>query len=344
MIHTSFKNAFTLTELLAVFAVVALLATIAVPAIHATSQARGQVVCLANLREIGRASLFYATDDAREQIVPLHRMAVSTLIGTGFGGTEWSWRTALPSAYGGRTPVTPFPTESGVVTIMLDENGYWGTPTRPLNSYISGDLGLGDDLDVFHCPADSGYPDAEWVWDAPQEAAGIPCWDFLGNSYRINTLGVTWLSGSLRTGALPSGPWGHWASSLASPLAETVLYCEPLFFNWAYVAAWGEQLPPVPGWHGEILSDHVAYCDGSARMTEMGELYEFSDEELYEMGYTTAFPGRYFLRRGPTWQMDCYPTPGALIRVFAPNGQPMTPSFPYTGWPFDNYQYNLPPE
>ncbi|MFH1747306.1 MAG: hypothetical protein ABIG44_09720 [Planctomycetota bacterium] len=331
-------NAFTAIELLTVAAVFTLLALLALPALKAGGRTRGQVTCLANLREIGRASLFYATDDAREQIVPMHRLSVSTLVGAGFGGTEWSWRTALPFAYGGRTPVSPFPTEAGMVTVMMDENGYWGTHTRPLNPYTSGAP------EVFHCPEDTGYPDADWILDAPWEAANIPCWDFLGNSYRINSLGVVWLSGSLRTGAFTSAPLGHWASSLASPLDETVLYCEPLFYSWAYAAANDSQLPQVPGWHGETLSDHVAYCDGSARMTELGELYVFSQEELAEMGYTTAFSQRFFLRRGPTWQMDCYHTPGSLIRIFAPNGTSVTPTPNYTGWPFDDYQYNLRPE
>lgn len=92
------------------------------------------------------------------------------------------------------------------------------------------------------------------------------------------------------------------------------------------------------------MSDNVAYCDGSARLTRVGELYEFSDEELEEMGYTPMFDQDTFLRRGPTWREDCYPTPGAQIRIYNANNQNVTPPVYWTGWPFDDYQFNPPPE
>jgi hypothetical protein len=99
------------------------------------------------------------------------------------------------------------------------------------------------------------------------------------------------------------------------------------------------------------MSDNVAYCDGSARLTEVGELYEFSDDELRDMNYRDPYGGldwSWFLRRGSTWRIDTYPTPGAQIRMYSSDGGNLSPDPPdgYLGdyWPYKDYQYNPPPE
>lgn len=346
MARTHLRNAFTVIDLAVVLATTALLAAIVVPGVARLDRDSGRAMCLANLRHIGAATLVYAAEDPRNQMVPLHRMMVSTLHSEGWKGTTWGWRTAWPISFGGRTAIRPFPTEAGNVTVLMDPNGLWGARTRPLNGYLDAvpqpsDKGLA----VFHCPDDTGYPDAGWASGVPPEATNIPCYDFLGNSYRINALGIVWLSGPNSIGSFTSGPGGHTASSIASPLAETVLYCDPLFY--ALVRARGApNYPRVFGWHGEFLADNVAYCDGSARMTQVGEIHQFTPAQLAAMGYTQSFPYQWFLARGPSWRMDCYPTPGALIKMWDPTGHCVTPDpggGGYTGWPFDNHQYNLPP-
>ena len=164
-----------------------------------------------------------------------------------------------------------------------------------------------------------------------------------GNSYRTHRIGLFWAAGpGTVNGFFDSGVWGHTASSIQSPLSRTVLYSEPLFYEFSRVGE-GSGLPPIPGWHGRLMSDNVAYCDGSARMTRVGVLETFTSAQLAKMGYTPSFSSRWFLRRGPTWRTDSFPTPGAQIRVFRENGQNITPTVRWTGWPFDDHQFNLPP-
>jgi prepilin-type N-terminal cleavage/methylation domain-containing protein len=334
MRKTLLKKAFTLIELLVTVALLAVLATMLVQSAGHVRQRDAQAVCLANLHTIATASLQYAAEDPRDQMVPLHRMMVSTLAGLGWGGTEWSWRTAIPCSFGGRTATVPFPTESGTVTAMMNASGLWGARTRPLNGYLPGPGSSG--LKTMHCPADAGYPDSGWVTEAPQQAVGIPLFDMLGNSYCVSRFGAAFLQGTAKVAEFSVSPWGHTASSIDSPLSETVLYCDSLFSSFA---RWHDEpnADPIPGWHGQLLSDNVGYCDGSARLTERGELQHDPD-----------FQVDWFLRHGPDWQLDCYPTPGSMILAYTPSGGLAFPTWQefigaYSGWPFEDVQYNPPP-
>jgi type II secretory pathway pseudopilin PulG len=356
MSRTSVKNAFSLAELVVVVTMAGLVILILGPGLQDMGRKTAMAVCLSNLRQIGAASWQYAAEDCREQLVPLHQTMVRTFHEEGFPEGSWAWRTAVPRSFGGRTATVPFPIPRGYVTAVLqDPFGYWATGTRPLNRWIS--PSFSEALEhaptgtaVFHCPADTGYPDSEWVCDAPRATAGMPHYDMLGNSYRLNPIGMYWASDHGSRGGFTSGPWGHTASSIASPLAETVLYCDPMFYCFSMEGENGYGPDPIPGWHGELMSDNVAYCDGSARLTRVGELYEFSDEELDEMNYADPMGGHdwgWFLRRGPTWREDCYPTPGALIRIYTNDGQCVTPpvsDYLLDYWPWHDYQYNPPPE
>lgn len=185
--HRSHR-AFTLIELLVVIAIVAVLLSILLPSLQAGREQGKRTLCLANLRQLAQASHTYAAEDAREQIVPLHRAHVSTCSRDGF--TEsWNERTAEPFAFGGRTPTRPFPGGGG--DTMMQPDSVWAAGTRPLNRYLYGGVYQADSerLRLFQCPSDAGYPQSDWVKDIPPEAAGIACYDFLGNSYRINTIG-----------------------------------------------------------------------------------------------------------------------------------------------------------
>ncbi len=345
------RPALTITELAVVGIMLVVLTAVVLPGVAAVSRRDAGATCLSNLGQLGQASLMYASDDPRSLIVPMHRMDVSSEHGLGMPGSSPVLTAALASVFGGRTPVTPTPVFGGDVTVLMEAE-LWGTPTRPLNPYVAGNRSRGSDwLEVFHCPADGGYPEeiASWHPDfqpAPPEAAGIPCFDFLGNSYRANTCGVSWRQGSTMRGSLAVSPKGHTPAQILNP-ARVVLYSDPLFYATTRLAAFGIEFEPFPGWHGEMMADNVVYCDGSARLTALGELYEFDEEELADMDYCQDFDPPSFLRRGPTWQMDCYPAPGALTKTYSFSTHrsmfPMIYISDRTGWPFTGFTQNESP-
>lgn len=352
MEHSYTRRGVTGAEVLVALAAVALLITCGMAAMTKARQYDSKTLCLANMREIGRASWFYANEDEREQIIPLAGVHVLDWHGAGFLNTAWGWRTGEPCAYGGRTPVKDFPMETGVSKVMRAQSeggtGFWEAYRRPLNAYIDGGRDQADAaLEVFHCPADGGYPDEEWVIDAPREAAEIPCFDFIGNSYRMNTTGLVWtggVSGSLAS--FRSAPSGHSATTVPIP-AETVLHTDPLFYNlvrFGYEEGW---LPDASGWHGFVKADNALFVDGSARLTRIDPLREFTRAELEQMGFSRHFSYsqyHYFLRRGPGWREDVYPAPGAIIDKYGRTGRRQMSIIPYAyGWPFEGALRSLPP-
>ena len=261
MANVPHKRAFTLIELLVVVAIIALLISILLPSLQQAREQGKKAVCLSNIRSLGQASHAYAAEDDREQLTPLHIAHVSTLSANGFTG-EWNWRTAEPYSFGGRTATKEFPPNGDV---MMQEDGIWAAHRRPLNKYIYGSVDQADseNLGMYRCPSDTGYPlNAQWIQDCPPEACEIPLYDMLGNSYRINTCGLAWIPNN---GSFTSAVWGHTSSSIVSP-SRVVLYSEPLFYNFSRQDI-GEnpELVPIAGWHKKIMSDNVVYCDGSAR-------------------------------------------------------------------------------
>jgi hypothetical protein len=343
------KRAFTITELVLVVSGIGVLTTFVLPVTRQLEQRQRLTSCLGNLGRIGAASLAYSAEDARHLIMPMHAADVTRLHSRGWVG-NWGWRTAMPHVFGGQTPTAPFPYEGSEVTVMLDEHwggaaNPWGAPTRPLNSYVESGGGT---LQAFHCPADAGFPAADAAWDSPDippEAAGIPCFEMLGNSYGSNRCGVVWLAGSvLISGSLNVSPFGHAPEYILDP-QRTVLYSDPLFYSLVRQLTGGPcSTPPDPitGWHGFLMADNVGYCDGSARLTEVGTLQQFSEQEQRDLFLSPDYVGSdagTFLRRGPTWQMDCYPAPGALIKTYMdqpPYVSLFDPSVIMSrGWPFD---------
>ena len=350
-------KAITIIELVVITAFIALLASVTLPSLQTLEKRNGRTMCLSNLRQIGSASLLYASEDDDGQLVPLHLGNVRSDASYCISRGPWVWRLVLPIIYGGRTAVHPLEAGSMTSYKLMDPNVHpcgnpdWGASGRPLNQYIA-------DLETFHCPADTGYPEldpedwgGQYNMDSPPQSAGIPCWDFLGNSYRVNTCGFVWAYDGIDSpnpkwkAAFSSGPRGHAAMSIESP-SSTVLYADPLFYLWSrYSPDIDPNVTTFPGWHGEITADNVAYCDGSARMTQAYPLSDFSQDELENMGFSSQFDddSYYFLRRGPTWREDCHPTPGASIQVFHyMTGQSLLSNEldVYTGWPFDNYTEN----
>jgi type II secretory pathway pseudopilin PulG len=350
------SRAFSITELTLVASGLGLLATFVLPFPQWLQQRQRLTTCLGNLSQIGAAAQAYAAEDARHQMLPFHTADVTSLHSIGWDDA-WGWRTAAPHAFGGQTPTTVFPAESGPISVMLDSYwgaspNPWGAATRPLNQFIDG-----GDLQVFHCPADTGYPAAVTQWDSPDvplSATGIACFEMLGNSYRANHCGAVWVtgggggegSGFTTIGAsIASAPFGHMPEYVLAP-SRTVLASDPVFYSAVRELSTGST-DPICGWHGFLMADNVAYCDGSARLSDIGTLHQFSAQELQDMLCREAgsVPG-WFLRRGPTWQMDCYPAPGAVAINYWYEGSSHPPMFDagtlanHDGWPYDRFFCN----
>jgi prepilin-type N-terminal cleavage/methylation domain-containing protein len=334
-------RAFTLIELLVVIAIIALLMAILLPALASAREKGKQALCLNNLSQLARASHTYAADATHEQIVPIHQSKVRTDANKELGDNWW-YLTAMPFAFGGRTAQQKFRFGGGSTDILMREQGIWAARTRPLNKYIYGGSNTSDsnNMPLFRCPSDSGFPDTKLVDDYPRQSLGIPCYDLLGNSYRVNQAGLI----------SDKGP-GRWFFSVGSELhrisllgntGQMVLYTEPMFYSFSRKQIDDPDAADqtaIAGWHRVRLTDNVAYCDGSARPTLADISATYDNALLDGMGFTPDpnYRQNYhlFLRRGRTWQVDVYPTPGAVIlgQWYYQNNTPFT-DLDMPGWPF----------
>jgi hypothetical protein len=179
---------------------------------------------------------------------------------------------------------------------------------RPLNKHVYNGVSGNDEnnLPMYQCPSDQGYPDAppDIVDDSPRMNAERPMYDTVGNSYR----------GSLYCfigddGAFAIGPWGHRLSTIPDT-ARVILLGEPRFFNMVGLNGGAVEDPKyITGWHRRVLTDNLAFCDGSARST----LASGYDDVGVLPGMNLSPPNAALIARGPTWRFDVWPTPGARI-------------------------------
>ena len=347
MSKRSKPRAFTLIELLVVIAIIALLISILLPSLRDAREQGKRAVCLANMRSIGQASHAYATEDEREHPVPIQMAMVSILMGQGFTG-EFGWRTMSPFSFGGQTPTLQFPGQPNAPN--TDPDGHWAGKTRPMNLHMYGKLDRleGSGMKLFRCHSDRGYgaQDLLTYQHTTDEAIDVPCFDYLGNSYRFNIAGYILTNGGSQTiGHMAIGPWGHRLSSLEDT-GRLVNFSEPLFYAFSLNNPTGPDPDAfmLRGWHNQRMTDNVEFADGSARSITVGNRRQFEPDVARRMRINTGcVPQHYILRRGRHWRMDCWPVPGAWIRIKDGNGGWLRPdpTCGGSGWPDAGAQQNM---
>ena len=351
------KNAFTLIELLVVVAIIALLISILLPSLSSAREQGKKAVCLANLRGIGLATNQYANEDEAELLLGVQQMQVVdfTPLNGHFGSSIWGWRTVNWFMLGGATAQDDFiatPNLAGRKVGQGPALRHWGAQTRPLNKYMYPNL-VEDwennryefNLKSFECPGDRGYPSVikdgqQVIDDSPESNAYRKCYRTMGNSYRTSLAGYMGL-----TGHFTYGPFAHKVSELVNT-AAVVAVGEPTFFN--MIGNDGSDDPELQtiytlGWHRQLNKDNVLYCDGSARTTTVTAnenglaLLPITPQELVDDNFHGESDGS----RGDGFQLDTFPTPGAMVWYKTTPASMLPGADEPRVWPFARYSTNL---
>ncbi len=347
------KSALTLVETAAIVVVGLLALAVLAPAAHNTRAGSQLTGCRANMRAIGQASRAYAAEDPNEILIPV---PVTNVLHRASGAVKWGGRAGK-----GQSNVPSDPTFSEFGT-----TSYRGPAHRPLNRqlYKAGFVdynpvdgmpnpGPGNvnwlkdtklDLDVYCCPADTGYAGGGFMYTASARGdrnervfaqEGLSAYDHYGTSYVAN---VFWFIGGLAGQPLRSQSVYLTPLSRVPNPARSVAYQEvPSRWTWLW-GSWSgsgcEWVWPgrvanafntVPGWHGEPFRFNVTFADGHAAFIEMQGCMR-PPPNLGAPNYPTGECGSltppYECERcvticGPEWQLDTLPAPSVLTMYFA---------------------------
>lgn len=287
--HTSFTG-FTLVELLVVVAIIALLLSILLPSLARAREQSKRAKCLANLKDIGNASVIYATDDEGDILVPGPRKK-----GYPATGSLWFWGAQHFGGKGGDRSLvlttawqhawTAFerfgPGDRPLNRIMFKNPTWesWYEASYADRPYTANDPRLDDqarlDMDTFRCPSDTGIAANTGAFNSTY--AGVltqsnplpdtPFYDIMGNSYSTH-----WLSPLLCGDSCADFPfygWGAFNRQITSVpnAARCVIYREGNAWDEEFYNSLDDPTSinlGVNGWHGEWMEFTAAFADGHA--------------------------------------------------------------------------------
>ena len=291
------KRAFTLVELLVVIAILALLISILLPSLARAREQAKKMKCLANLKDIGGASVSYASSDSSEILVPMPQKKTMQA-----GGFFWFWGNELVGGKGGNprlqsrapddqypyawTALKQFGPGDRPLNGMLFRNNTWmswreaeqaGVPyDSPQDPRLDEHARL--DMPVFRCPSDLGLPEGKGALSPSQGDAyadmnmppDTPFYDLTGNSYSTHWA-TPLLCNFPSTGPcdFPFRGWGainRQLSNVPRP-SRCVIYREGNAKDVEFYNNLGDTLDErvrIDGWHGQDMTFNTAFGDGHA--------------------------------------------------------------------------------
>jgi len=314
-------GAFTLIELLVVVAIIAVLVAVLLPSLARAREQAKKGTCLANLRAVAQASTTYASEDPRNNAIPIHsRRDIPGQNNPVIGAYQ----------YGGKSGDA----DQSEVGLYNAEGGF-GSWTRPLNRILYKNLtgyhvanktvpvmerDKTLDLRLFRCPSDRGYTGAPRVIQMRgfrfYKHSRKSAYDYFGTSYTSMVQMICeGQSGPMSSNTVFMRPLDR----VPSP-SRTVYYLENAG---RYAWSWGYMPAPynsgtdftIGGWHRRDWFYNFALCDGHAeelKMKGQGK-YGITDSQD-DVEYVPGLPGgvSYWWRvisRGPGWQRDTLPSP-----------------------------------
>ncbi|MBL8876096.1 MAG: type II secretion system protein [Phycisphaerae bacterium] len=288
--RTMRRRGFTLVELLVVIAIIAVLISLLVPGLKMARSSAMGTKCLANLKPQIGAWQMYADD---WKIFPLPRsrdMVKWFPAGSKYPpeGAPLGLTSSLTWSYGGA---------HWFGTTHIDGQKYYTSPTpqldplRPINAYVSGDRAIQSKLDTFRCPSDDGNRDTVTMTPTiiveegekqtgrkPVGALGRTMFLQTGTSYEANDW-MYCLPGSWRGIESETDPkaknfaWWLGPQHLVTvPSRFVVLGDTGSMAAGRYSMNYLGQNPTRHGWWHGVMGGNLAFMDGSARYTQMGDM------------------------------------------------------------------------
>lgn len=252
------RRGFTLIELLVVIAIIALVISMLLPALGKAREEGKKLVCMSNMREVGKAVMSYLGENRNLHWTYVHGMNES-------GALEFYPQTEYFSSYtwGGMKAPRPWPD---------DERGDWALvppELRPLNRLLDPTARGLNTVKVTQCPGDrSAY--SPTVGENPEDLeleTDRSSWQAYGNSYSLNWFfyfddprlsGSKTVAGLMQTGELVIN------KSVGGGAAEFVLIWEnqvdQLFVG--ALETGGGRLGE--GWHRKFSHHTFLFLDGHA--------------------------------------------------------------------------------